>query len=36
LAIYKHKANIKRLMSGTENRIAFKKSAPAEATKPTR
>jgi acyl phosphate:glycerol-3-phosphate acyltransferase len=27
LAIYKHKANIKRLMSGTENRIAFKKPA---------
>jgi acyl phosphate:glycerol-3-phosphate acyltransferase len=28
LAIYKHKANIKRLMNGTENRFGPKKSAP--------
>ena len=35
LAIYKHKANIKRLISGTENRIAFKQRAPADAPKPT-
>ncbi len=33
LAIFKHKANIKRLLNGTENRIAFKKSAPPEAPK---
>jgi acyl phosphate:glycerol-3-phosphate acyltransferase len=30
LAIYKHKANIKRLLNGTENRIGAKKAAPAE------
>ncbi len=35
LAIYKHKANIKRLMNGTENRIAFQKPAPSDAPKPT-
>jgi acyl phosphate:glycerol-3-phosphate acyltransferase len=35
LAIYKHKPNIKRLMNGTENRIAFKKQAPAAKRKPT-
>ena len=29
LAIYKHKANIKRLLNGTENRISLKKSPPA-------
>ena len=29
LAIYKHKANIKRLLSGTENRIGGKKALPA-------
>jgi len=34
LAIYKHKANIKRLVSGTENRIAFKKQVPSAAPKP--
>ena len=27
LAIYKHKANIKRLMTGTENRLGREKSA---------
>ncbi len=32
LAIYKHKANIKRLLAGTENRLGKKSSAP-EATK---
>jgi acyl phosphate:glycerol-3-phosphate acyltransferase len=30
LAIYKHKANIQRLKSGTENRINFKKSEGAK------
>jgi glycerol-3-phosphate acyltransferase PlsY len=35
LAIYKHKANIKRLMNGTENRIAFRKPVPSDAPKPT-
>jgi acyl phosphate:glycerol-3-phosphate acyltransferase len=35
LAIYKHKANIQRLMNGTENRIAFKKPVPSGAPKPT-
>jgi glycerol-3-phosphate acyltransferase PlsY len=30
LAIYKHRANIKRLLNGTENRISFKKRPPAE------
>ena len=29
MAIYKHKANIQRLMAGTENRIHFKKEKPA-------
>lgn len=29
LAIYKHKANISRLMSGTENRLGQKKGPPA-------
>ncbi len=29
MAIYKHKANIQRLMAGTENRIQFKKRTPA-------
>ena len=28
LAIYKHKANIQRLMQGTENKIGVKKSPP--------
>jgi acyl phosphate:glycerol-3-phosphate acyltransferase len=36
LAIYKHKANIQRLLKGTEHRIALKKSAPPAAdTKPS-
>jgi glycerol-3-phosphate acyltransferase PlsY len=30
LAIYKHKANIKRLLNGTESRISLKKSRPVE------
>lgn len=30
LAIYKHKANIQRLMNGTENRISFKKPEAAK------
>jgi len=33
LAIYKHKANIQRLLNGTENRIDAKKPLPAEAPK---
>ena len=32
LAIYKHKANIKRLLNGTESRIVLKKLRPASAT----
>lgn len=32
LAIYKHKGNIKRLLNGTESRLALRKT-PAEATK---
>jgi glycerol-3-phosphate acyltransferase PlsY len=32
LAIYKHKANIKRLLRGTENRINLKNAPPASAT----
>ena len=35
LAIYKHKANIKRLMNGTENRIGTKKAAPSNSPKAT-
>ncbi|MEI8040633.1 MAG: glycerol-3-phosphate 1-O-acyltransferase PlsY [Verrucomicrobiota bacterium] len=35
LAIYKHKANIKRLMNGTENRIGTKKAAPPNSPKAT-
>jgi acyl phosphate:glycerol-3-phosphate acyltransferase len=35
LAIYKHKANIKRLIDGTENRITLKRRLPSEAPKPT-
>jgi glycerol-3-phosphate acyltransferase PlsY len=35
LAIYKHKANIKRLIDGTERKIALKKGLPSEAPKPT-
>jgi glycerol-3-phosphate acyltransferase PlsY len=34
LAIYKHKANIQRLLKGTENRIDFKKPSPSNAPKP--
>jgi glycerol-3-phosphate acyltransferase PlsY len=35
LAIYKHKANIKRLIDGTESKITLKKRLPSEAPKPT-
>ena len=35
LAIYKHKSNIKRLLSGTESRIVLKKGPSADAAKPT-
>ena len=35
LAIYKHKANIQRLINGTENRIGAKKPSAADAPKPT-
>jgi acyl phosphate:glycerol-3-phosphate acyltransferase len=35
LAIYKHKANIQRLLNGTENRIGAKKGLSAGAPKPT-
>jgi glycerol-3-phosphate acyltransferase PlsY len=35
LAIYKHKANIKRLLNGTENRIGGKKAAASEPPKAT-
>jgi glycerol-3-phosphate acyltransferase PlsY len=35
LAIYKHKANIQRLLKGTENRIGGKKSWPSDAPNPT-
>jgi acyl phosphate:glycerol-3-phosphate acyltransferase len=31
LAIYKHKANISRLMNGTENRISLRRSPPPQA-----
>ena len=34
LAIYKHKANIQRLIKGTENRIGAKKPLPSDAPKP--
>jgi glycerol-3-phosphate acyltransferase PlsY len=34
LAIYKHKANILRLLKGTENRIDFKKPSLSNAPKP--
>ena len=33
LAIYKHKANIQRLLKGTENRIGAKRTAAPEAPK---
>jgi acyl phosphate:glycerol-3-phosphate acyltransferase len=35
LAIYKHKANIQRLLNGTENRIGAQKPKPSGASKPT-
>jgi glycerol-3-phosphate acyltransferase PlsY len=35
LAIYKHKANIKRLIKGTENRIGLKKATQPESPKAT-
>jgi acyl phosphate:glycerol-3-phosphate acyltransferase len=35
LAIYKHRANIQRLLNGTENRIAVKKRKSADAPKAT-
>lgn len=35
LAIYKHKANIQRLLKGTENRIGVKKPLPSDAPNPT-
>jgi glycerol-3-phosphate acyltransferase PlsY len=34
LAIYKHKANIQRLLKGTEHRISFKKPSPSDTPKP--
>jgi glycerol-3-phosphate acyltransferase PlsY len=34
LAIYKHKANIRRLINGTESRIAMKTPSSSDATKP--
>ena len=34
LAIYKHKANIQRLIKGTEHRMSFKKPSPSDALKP--
>ena len=34
LAIYKHKANIQRLLKGTENRIGVKKPWPSDAPRP--
>lgn len=35
LAVYKHKANIRRLLLGTESRICFKKTPPAAAPNQT-
>ena len=35
LAIYKHKANIQRLLNGTENRIGRQKPMPSDVRKPT-
>jgi glycerol-3-phosphate acyltransferase PlsY len=35
LAIYKHKANIQRLLNGTENRIGAQKRTSSDAPKPT-
>jgi FAD synthase len=36
LAIYKHKANIKRLLAGTESRFGRKQPTAAEALQKTR
>jgi len=35
LAIYKHRANIQRLIKGTEHRINLKKPSPSDAPNPT-
>jgi glycerol-3-phosphate acyltransferase PlsY len=35
LAIYKHKANIQRLIKGTESRISVKKPLPSDEPNPT-
>ena len=35
LAIYKHKANLQRLINGTENRISAQKRVPSDARRPT-
>jgi acyl phosphate:glycerol-3-phosphate acyltransferase len=35
LAIYKHKANIQRLINGTESRITLKTQSSSDASKPT-
>ncbi|HWW01238.1 MAG TPA: glycerol-3-phosphate 1-O-acyltransferase PlsY [Candidatus Acidoferrum sp.] len=35
LAVYKHKANIRRLLNGTESRIDFKKTPAAQASNQT-
>lgn len=35
LAIYKHRANIQRLIKGTEHRIGLKKPSPSDVPKPT-
>jgi acyl phosphate:glycerol-3-phosphate acyltransferase len=35
LAIYKHKANIKRLINGTESKIAMKTPSSSDSPKPT-
>jgi len=34
LAIYKHQANIRRLIKGTENRITLRKPLPSDVAKP--
>jgi acyl phosphate:glycerol-3-phosphate acyltransferase len=36
LAIYKHKANIRRLINGTENRISLKRTVPDKAPEQAR
>lgn len=35
LAIYRHKANIRRLIEGTENRMVLKRASPSDTLKPT-